>query len=82
MSWLTLSGQTNTHSYPRFWATIARPTPVLPDVGSTMVPPGFSSPDCSAASTIRRAIRSFTDPPGFMYSILASTVQAIPSGSR
>ena len=40
-----------------------------------MVPPGFSSPDASAASTIRSAIRSFTDPPGLRYSTLASTVR-------
>ena len=44
-----------------------------------MVPPGFSSPVASAASTMRRAMRSFTDPPGFMYSTLASTVAAMPS---
>ena len=50
---------------------MARPTPVLPDVGSTIVPPGRNSPEASAASTMRRAIRSFTLPPGFMYSTLA-----------
>ena len=44
-----------------------------------MVPPGLSAPVASAASTIRRAMRSFTDPPGFMYSTLASTVAAMPS---
>ena len=55
---------------------------MLPEVGSTMVPPGFSSPDCSAASIMRSAMRSFTEPPGFMYSILASTVQAMPVASR
>ncbi len=31
---------------------MARPTPVLPDVGSTMVPPGLRSPSRSAASII------------------------------
>ena len=36
----TLSVMTKTHLYPRWAATIARPTPVLPDVGSTIVPPG------------------------------------------
>ena len=39
-----------------------------------MVPPGWSSPEASAASIIRVAIRSFTDPPGFMYSTLARTI--------
>jgi hypothetical protein len=52
---------------------IARPMPVLPDVGSTMVPPGFSSPDASAASIIFSAMRSFTLPPGLKYSTFAST---------
>ena len=52
---------------------------MLPDVGSTMVPPGLSCPDCSAASIIRTAMRSFTDPPGLKYSTLASTVGARPS---
>jgi lysophospholipase L1-like esterase len=37
------------------------------------VPPGWSSPDASAASIIRVAIRSFTDPPGLKYSTFAST---------
>ena len=60
---------------------MASPTPVLPEVGSTIVPPGLSSPDCSAASIIRTAIRSLTDPPGLKYSTLASTVGAV-AGSR
>ena len=46
-------------------ATIARPTPVLPEVGSTMVPPAVRRPSCSAASTIARAMRSLMEPPGF-----------------
>ena len=46
---------------------------MLPDVGSTIVPPGWSSPLASAASIIRAAIRSFTEPPGLRYSTLAST---------
>ena len=54
-------------------ATIASPTPVLPEVGSTIVPPGCSAPEASAASIIRVAMRSFTDPPGLRYSTLAST---------
>ena len=55
---------------------MARPTPVLPEVGSTIVPPGWSSPEASAASTIRSAMRSLTDPPGLKYSTLASTAGA------
>ena len=39
--------------------------PVLPDVASTIVAPGFSSPRRSASSTIASARRSFTEPPGF-----------------
>src|SRR6266576_1467480 len=57
---------------------MARPTPVLPDVGSTIVPPGRSFPSRSAASIIRIPIRSFTDPPGLSISSLASTVGRSP----
>ncbi|CAM5632995.1 hypothetical protein SALBM135S_05145 [Streptomyces alboniger] len=52
---------------------------MLPDVGSTMVPPGFSSPLCSAASIMRSAMRSFTEPPGLKYSTLARTVAWMPA---
>src|SRR6266576_1791058 len=52
-------------------AAIARPTPVLPEVGSTIVPPGFSFPSRSAASIIGRPMRSLTEPPGFRYSSFA-----------
>src|SRR5438128_2543347 len=37
---------------------MASPTPVFPEVGSTMVPPGFSSPAFSPASIIAMPIRS------------------------
>ena len=59
-------------------AAIARPTPVLPEVGSTIVPPGFSFPSRSAASIIARPIRSLTEPPGFRYSSFAR-MRARPS---
>ena len=49
---------------------------MLPEVGSTIVPPGLQLADASAASIIRSAMRSFTEPPGFKYSTLASTVRA------
>jgi hypothetical protein len=58
--------------YPRTAPIIARPTPVLPDVGSTIVPPGRSRPAFSAASIIEIAIRSLTDPPGFADSSFAT----------
>ena len=59
---------------------IARPTPVLPEVGSTITPPLRSLPSRSAVSTIRSAMRSFIEPPGFRYSIFARTslVRAMP----
>src|SRR3954468_5484892 len=61
---------------------MANPTPVLPDVGSTIVPPGFSFPSRSAASIIASPIRSLFDPPGFMYSSFASRFTGIPSTIR
>src|SRR5436190_10409045 len=66
--------------YPLSAATIASPVPVLPEVGSTIVPPGFSFPSRSAASTMVIAIRSLIEPPGLRNSSLASTVAA-PSGT-
>jgi hypothetical protein len=45
--------------------------PVLPEVHSTIVPPGLSRPDFSASSMIWMAIRSLTLAPGFRYSSLA-----------
>src|SRR6184192_2347900 len=56
--------------------------PVFPDVGSTMVPPGFSSPRRSASSIIRSPIRSFTLPPGFRVSTLARIVGRSPAVIR
>ena len=44
-----------------------------------MVPPGLSSPDFSAASIMRKAMRSLTEPPGLKYSTLASTVAWMPA---
>ena len=51
-------------------AAIASPTPVLPLVPSTIVPPGFSCPLRSAASMIGSPMRSFTEPPGLKNSAL------------
>src|SRR6266516_899408 len=63
--------------YPLIAAAIARPTPVLPEVGSTIVPPGLSFPSRSARSIIGSPIRSLTEPPGFRYSSFASRVGAM-----
>lgn len=49
--------------------------PVFPDVGSMMVSPGFSAPERSASSTMRRLIRSFTLPPALKNSHLATGSQ-------
>jgi len=46
---------------------------VLPDVPSTIVPPGFSSPAFSASSIILTAIRSLIELPGLNVSSLTST---------
>src|SRR5690242_14830505 len=68
-----LSGIVNTQRYPFTAAAIASPTPVFPDVASTMRPPGFRRPSRSAASIIATPIRSFTEPPGLKNSALAYT---------
>src|SRR5689334_7324415 len=51
--------------------------PVLPLVGSTMTErPGTRVPACSAASTMARAMRSLTEPPGLYCSHLTQTSAA------
>src|ERR1044071_4129491 len=59
----------------------ARPMPVLPLVGSTMVAPGLSLPWRSAVSIMLRQIRSLTDPPGLNDSNLAQTSASFFPGS-
>ena len=49
---------------------MAMPMPVLPEDGSIRVCPGSRMPSFSAASIMDRAIRSFTEPPGFWPSSL------------
>jgi len=61
---------------------MARPIPVFPLVGSTIVPPGRRSPARSAASIIARPMRSFTEPPGFSISSFARTSGWWLSGPR
>ncbi len=53
--------------------------PVLPAVPSTTVPPGLSAPRRSASSTMPRAARSLTEPPGFMNSALPKISQPVCS---
>ena len=67
-----VSGMVRTRWYPFTAETSARPTPVLPLVGSMIVAPGLSTPSFSAASTIASAMRSFTLPPGLKNSPFAS----------
>src|SRR5690606_4051332 len=50
------------------------PIPVLPEVPSMMVPPGFNNPASSASSIIFKAIRSLMELPGLLVSILAKIV--------
>src|SRR6266480_5862629 len=57
---------------------MASPTPVLPEVGSTIVPPGLSFPSASAFSIMASPMRSLTEPPGFRYSSLASRRGSTP----
>jgi hypothetical protein len=77
----TLSVITNTHLYPRWAATMASPTPVLPLVGSTMVPPGRNSPSRSAARIISSAGRSLDDPPGLVVSAFSASTHSMPWSS-
>src|SRR6267378_3573219 len=77
-----LSGIVKMQRYPFTAAASASPTPVLPDVASTIRPPGFRRPSRSAASIIARPIRSFTEPPGLKNSALAYTGVRIPSVTR
>src|ERR687891_69725 len=61
---------------------MASPWPVLPDVGSTIVPPARRRPARSPASIIRSPIRSLTLPPGFSISSLARIVGRTPEATR
>src|SRR5688572_29411610 len=61
---------------------MARPTPVLPLVPSTMVPPRFRRPSRSAASIIARPIRSLTEPPGLKNSAFTQIGVRAESSTR
>ena len=77
-----VSGMVMMTLYPRAAPTMARPTPVFPEVASTMVPPGLRSPEASAARTMDRAMRSLTEAAGSKASTLARTVAGAPSVTR
>jgi hypothetical protein len=55
-----VSGITKQHLMPRAAQTIARPMPVLPEVGSRTIVSGADPPAACAASIIDMAIRSLT----------------------
>ena len=76
-SMLMVSGRVSTAWYPFAVATAARPIPVLPDVGSIIVAPGFKMPFFSASSIIARLIRSLTDPVRFRYSNFVRIVASV-----
>src|SRR3989338_1571248 len=59
---------------------MARPMPVLPEVGSMMVPPGCKAPLRSASSTMARAMRSLMEPAGLARSALIQT--SLPGNRR
>src|SRR4051794_18636235 len=61
---------------------MARPVPVLPEVGSMIVPPGRRRPSRSAASTRRMATRSLIEPPGLKYSTFATSCGVTPAPMR
>src|SRR4051794_13386645 len=61
---------------------MARPVPVFPDVGSTIVPPGRRSPEASAASMSATATRSLIEPPGLRASTLATSCGTRPGRMR
>ena len=60
-----VSGMTMIALYPLAAAIIAMAIPVLPEVGSMMVPPAFSLPVASASLIIASTARSLMEPPGF-----------------
>src|ERR1035438_10253000 len=57
---------------------MASPTPVFPEVGSPMGPPGPTARAPPAPPPLPGAIRSLTEPPGLKYSTLARTAGAWP----
>jgi len=60
------------HSKPLTAQAKAKPIPVLPDVAYTILLPYFKTPFLIESSTILLPILSFTEPPIFINSHLAS----------
>ena len=73
------SGITRISWYPFTAATIARPMPVLPEVGSMITESFFSRPFCSASSIIDSAMRSLMLAPGLARSSLIHTSWVEPN---
>ncbi|CAD5376352.1 hypothetical protein OF001_U140013 [Pseudomonas sp. OF001] len=63
-------------------AAIARAMPVLPEVASIRVSPGWMSPRSSARVIIDSAGRSFTEPAGLLPSSLTRRVFVVGPGRR
>ncbi len=77
------SGMVSFNLYPFAAATIARPMPVFPEVGSTRtVFPGVISPRASASVIMLNAMRSFTEFAGLLLSNLTTTSATLPSVTR
>ena len=77
-----LSGIVKMQRYPLSAAAMARPTPVLPLVASTIVPPGLSVPARSCDSIIGMPTRSFTLPPGLKKSAFPNNGVRMPRATR
>jgi hypothetical protein len=60
-STVIVSGMVKMQRKPWAAATYARPIPVFPLVGSTMIMPGRSRPFCTASLIIAAPMRSFTE---------------------
>ena len=74
-----VSGMTMTALKPRAAATMDRAIPVLPEVASTMVPPGLRPPEATASSMMAAPMRSLTLFAGLADSSLAMTFASRPS---
>ena len=68
---LMVSGMVKISLYPLTAATMAKPIPVLPLVGSMRVAPGLIMPCFSASTIMLRQMRSLTLPPGLRASSFA-----------
>ncbi len=74
------SGTHRMTRYPIRTPTSASAMPVLPAVGSMIVPPFFRTPSRSARAIIPTPMRSLTDPPGLRNSSLAKIAASFGLG--